>query len=78
MNYNVFTVNELKRATMDDGKNVVDILLYEIREIRKEVHDLKETVTTLKVKIGVASGFFGVIGGVVVKVLEYISKSKGN
>lgn len=59
----------------DDGKKVVDILLYEIRQVRGKVEELSQTVTTLKVKFGLVSAFFGAVGGIIFKVvtlfLEY-------
>ncbi len=43
-------------------KDVQDILLYEIRQTRKEVKSLENTVTTLKVKFGMIALFAGFIG----------------
>ena len=54
-------------------KDVQDIILYELRELRKEVTKIDTTVTTLKVKFGVMAAIFGVVGGSIKPMLVWLS-----
>lgn len=44
-----------------------EILLYEIRELRKDVKELQKITTGLKVKFGTIAVIFGVIGSFIQK-----------
>jgi len=41
---------------------VQDIILHEVRLNRKEIHDLREDVVSLKVKFGIIAIVFGFVG----------------
>ena len=58
-------------------KDVQEILLHEVRELRKELQELRLTVTTLKVKFGTISLAFGAIGGIAIKIYEIFFRHKG-
>ena len=57
---------------MDD--KVFKLLVDEIRENRKELKDLRETVTGLKIKFGIIAGIFGLIGGKLSSLLGFLGK----
>jgi phage-related tail protein len=42
----------------------------ELKEIRKENKEILETLTTLKVKVGVASGIIGGLGGLIMSYFK--------
>lgn len=42
----------------------------EIKELRSENKIILETMTTLKVKIGIAGSFFGLIGGLILELFK--------
>lgn len=59
---------ELDRVLNND-KEWRRYLLEELKEIRKEQRDMIVTMTTLKVKLGVISAVFGLLGGYITKKL---------
>lgn len=48
---------------------VEEILLHEVREMRREIKSLDNTVTTLKVKFGMIALFAGFIGSFLKPIL---------
>lgn len=48
-------------------------MIQEMKDLKKEVHQLSILTTTLKVKYGLIAGFFGFIGGFLGPLLKYFN-----
>lgn len=59
---------EIDRVLSND-KEWRRYLLEELKEIKKEQREMVITMTTLKVKLGIISAVFGILGGYITKKL---------
>ncbi len=67
-------MNEIEREwrvyLLEEFKSHRSEINQELKEIRKENKEILETLTTLKIKIGVASGLIGGLGGLIVSYFK--------
>jgi len=64
------TEKEWRVYLLEELKSLKREMNAELKEIRKENKDIIETLTTLKVKIGIASGIIGGISGLIVTYIK--------
>jgi len=67
-------MNEIEREwrvyLLEEFKSHRSEINQELKEIRKENKEILEALTTLKVKVGVASGIIGGLGGLIVSYFK--------
>jgi hypothetical protein len=64
------TEREWRVYLLEEFKSHRSEINQELKEIRKENKEILETLTTLKIKIGVASGLIGGLGGLIVSYFK--------
>jgi hypothetical protein len=57
-------------AALGNEREWRKFLMSEIKDLRHEVAQINITVTTLKIKIGLASSFFGFLAGALATVIS--------
>jgi uncharacterized coiled-coil DUF342 family protein len=64
------TEREWRVYLLEEFKSHRSEINQELKEIRKENKEILETLTTLKIKIGVASGLIGGLGGLIMSYFK--------